>query len=167
MRFQVLISLPSPGFFSPFLHSTGSLSVGKEYLALEDGPPIFSQGFSCPDLLNMSIMHFVYGTITHYGHTFQYVPLRISCSAAPLSLAATQGISVDFFSSGYLDVSVLRVCFHVPMYSVRDNTLWCWVPPFGNPRVNACLSARRGLSQITTSFIASYRLGIHRMRLIS
>ncbi len=31
--------------------------------------------------------------------------------ANPRSLAATKGISVDFFSSGYLDVSVLRVCF--------------------------------------------------------
>ena len=45
------ISLPSPGFFSPFPHGTGSLSVGQEYLALEDGPPIFRQGFSCPALL--------------------------------------------------------------------------------------------------------------------
>ncbi len=33
------ISLPSPGFFSPFPHGTGSLSVCIEYLALEDGPP--------------------------------------------------------------------------------------------------------------------------------
>ena len=31
--------------------------------------------------------------------------------AGPISLATTFGISVDFFSSGYLDVSVLRVCF--------------------------------------------------------
>src|SRR3546814_4473609 len=45
------ISLPSPGFFSPFPHGTGSLSVGQEYLALEDGPPMFRQGFSCPALL--------------------------------------------------------------------------------------------------------------------
>ena len=45
------ISLPSPGFFSPFPHGTGSLSVSKEYLALEDGPPIFSQSFTCSDLL--------------------------------------------------------------------------------------------------------------------
>ena len=30
----------------------------------------------------------------------------------PRSLAATYGISVDFFSSGYLDVSVPRVPFH-------------------------------------------------------
>lgn len=45
------ISLPSQGFFSPFPHGTCSLSVSKEYLALEDGPPIFKQDFSCPVLL--------------------------------------------------------------------------------------------------------------------
>ena len=45
------ISLPSPGFFSPFPHGTGSLSVSWEYLALEDGPPIFSQSYTCSDLL--------------------------------------------------------------------------------------------------------------------
>ncbi len=32
---------------------------------------------------------------------------------------------------------------------------------------NACLSAYRGLSQTSTSFIAFYRLGIHRMRLVT
>ena len=42
---------PLPGFFSPFPHGTGSLSVDDEYLALEDGPPIFKQDFSCPALL--------------------------------------------------------------------------------------------------------------------
>ena len=31
--------------------------------------------------------------------------------AVPRSLAATQGISVDFYSSGYLDVSVHQVRF--------------------------------------------------------
>ena len=31
--------------------------------------------------------------------------------ALPLSLAATEGIEVSFSSSGYLDVSVLRVTF--------------------------------------------------------
>ena len=31
--------------------------------------------------------------------------------ALPFSIASTGGISIDFFSSGYLDVSVLRVCF--------------------------------------------------------
>ena len=45
------ISLPSPGFFSPFPHGTSSLSVSQEYLALEDGPPIFRQDVTCPALL--------------------------------------------------------------------------------------------------------------------
>ena len=49
------ISLPSQGFFSPFPHGTGSLSVSQEYLALEDGPPIFRQGFTCPALLIIMI----------------------------------------------------------------------------------------------------------------
>ena len=42
---------PLPGFFSPFPHGTGSLSVDYEYLALEDGPPIFKQDVTCPALL--------------------------------------------------------------------------------------------------------------------
>jgi hypothetical protein len=38
-------------------------------------------------------------------------------SAGPRSLAATDGVSIDFLSSGYLDVSVPRVCLLNPMYS--------------------------------------------------
>ena len=38
--------------------------------------------------------------------------------AAPVSLATTSGISVDFFSSSYLDGSVHSVRFATPMYSV-------------------------------------------------
>ena len=62
------ISLPSPGFFSPFPHGTGSLSVGKEYLALEDGPPMFSQSFTCSDLLD-------------------FTPPRFSCTGLSPSMA--------------------------------------------------------------------------------
>jgi hypothetical protein len=47
---------PLPGFFSPFPHGTGSLSVDYEYLALEDGPPIFRQDFTCPALLVSSLV---------------------------------------------------------------------------------------------------------------
>ena len=47
---------PLPGFFSPFPHGTGSLSVDHEYLALEDGPPIFRQDFTCPALLVVSLV---------------------------------------------------------------------------------------------------------------
>ena len=44
---------------------------------------------------------------------------------------------------------------------------WCGVPPFGNPRINARLTAPRGLSQPPTSFIGSWCQGIHRAPLIT
>src|SRR5690349_12804071 len=49
------ISLPSPGFFSPFPHGTGALSVISEYLALERGRPGFPLGYSSPVVLRISI----------------------------------------------------------------------------------------------------------------
>ena len=48
-------SLPYSGFFSPFPHGTGSLSVSQEYLALPDGPGEFMQGFTCPALLRIPL----------------------------------------------------------------------------------------------------------------
>jgi hypothetical protein len=71
-------SLPCSGFFSPFLHSTRSLSVSEEYLALPDGSGWFRQDFTCPALLRILLLYFfafVYGTFTPYGRIFQIVPL--------------------------------------------------------------------------------------------
>jgi hypothetical protein len=65
---------PLRGFFSPFPHGTSTLSVTLEYLALEDGPPSFKQGFSCPALLRNSRQSqndLTYGTITVFGAAFQ------------------------------------------------------------------------------------------------
>jgi hypothetical protein len=70
------ISLPSPGFFSPFPHGTSSLSVSQEYLALEDGPPMFNKVSRAPSYSFSSKCPFVYGAITYYGRTFQSVPLK-------------------------------------------------------------------------------------------
>ena len=42
--------------------------------------------------------------------------------AVPRSLVATEGISVDFFSSGYLDISVPRVRLHTLCIQI-------WIPP--------------------------------------
>ena len=49
------LSLPLSGCFSPFPHGTCSLSVGKEYLGLEGGPPMFRQDFTCPALLRIPV----------------------------------------------------------------------------------------------------------------
>ncbi len=55
----------------------------------------------------------------------------------PRSLATTNGVSVDVLSSGYLDVSVRRVCF-VTLCIQITMTPKGRVSPFGNPRIKAC-----------------------------
>src|ERR1043165_4539403 len=75
------ISLPSQGFFSPFPHGTGSLSVASEYLALPDGPGRFPQGSTCPAVLRSHWKEdciFTYGAVTLYGRPFQTVRLTLS-----------------------------------------------------------------------------------------
>ena len=116
-----------PRYFSPFLHSTGSLSVSQEYLALEDGAPRFSQDFSSPNLLR--ILTIFSSLLIRDYHPLWYAFPSISNSyyeylqqsynpkvtvitlvwANTRSLATTCVISFDFFSSAYLDVSVQRV----------------------------------------------------------
>ena len=108
----------------------------------------------------------MYGAITLYGQTFQTVPLFTHQSAGPRSLVATEGVSIDFLSSGYLDISVLRVRF-ATLYIQVAIPPKRWVSPFGHPRIKACLSAPRGFSQTSTSFIAFCRQGIHRVRLVT
>ena len=80
---------------------------------MEDGPPMFSQDFSCPDLLDFTLYRIsdtgLSPTMAALSRAFSYPQQCLR--ANPRSLAATNGISVDFFSSGYLDVSVLRVRF--------------------------------------------------------
>jgi hypothetical protein len=120
------LSLPSPGFFSPFPHGTGSLSVAREYLALEGGPPSFPRGCSGPVVLGIADQ----GVDTHSStglspslaaastalrlaprlltpratpHPRPTTPSELPRPvwAPPRSLAATWGISVGFFSSRY------------------------------------------------------------------
>ena len=80
-------------------------------------------------------------------------PRRINPSVWPLprSLATTYGISVDFSSSPYLDVSVQAVP-HVHLFDSMhvDWILSSRVAPFGNPRINGYLllpEAYRSLSR--------------------
>ncbi len=87
----------------------------------------------------------------------------------PRSLATTNGVSVDVLSSGYLDVSIHRVCFaklciHLTM--AHDGPGF----PIRKSTDQSLLTAPRSFSQCATSFIASQCQGIHQMplrRLIS
>ena len=125
-----------------------------------------------------------------YRWPFQTILLTFRRSAGPRSLATTNGVSIDFLSSGYLDVSVPRVRSKTPMYS----GLKYLVMPIDvssprhrrlRPRVGAerrceattmnnqvgspirtsmdqsLFPAPHGLTQGITSFIASCCQGIH------
>ena len=145
---------PLSGCFSPFPRGTGSLSVIGECSALEGGPPCFSPGFTCPDLLGKAVLQALPFRVRGSHPVPPAFPGRSAttklsdCSpgigpwdvaprdpraatpsglararvwAGPVSLAATPGISVDFSSSGYLDVSVPPVASARPMCSAgRD-----------------------------------------------
>ena len=80
-------------------------------------------------------------------------PRRINPPVCPLprSLATTSGISVDFSSSPYLDVSVQAVPHLRLFYSTQaDGVLLRRVSPFGNLRVKAYVqltAAYRSLSR--------------------
>ena len=69
-------------------------------------------------------------------------PQRINPLVWPLprSLATTYGISVDFSSRSYLDVSV-QIVPHVHLFCSMHVTwiLSMWVAPFGNPRIDGYL----------------------------
>ena len=77
------------------------------------------------------------------GSSLAYFGFRLRGShplwpAFPRSLATTSGISVDFSSSPYLDVSVQAVP-HVRLFDSThvDRVLLCRVSPFGNSGINA------------------------------
>ena len=106
--------------------------------------------------------------------TFPGRSSHIHGSAGPRSLAATKGVSIDFLSSGYLDVSVPRVCSLKPMYSglkylFQQDINWqnqiisnCQVGcPIRRSVGQSLFSARHSISQSITSFIASCCQGIH------
>ncbi len=171
-------SLPYSGFFSPFPHGTGSLSVSQEYLALPDGPGRFTQGYTCPALLRIPLSNKILPIqgCHLFCSAFQLILVRFTFIlwsynpyfavtkqvwALPRSLATTNGIIIIFSSSGYLDVSVLLVCL-----LADDISSIYRVAPLGNLRVNVC-ATNRSLSQLITSFFASESLGIPHTPLFS
>ena len=130
------------------------------------------------------VQNFTYGAITHYGGTFQSLPLFFTNPmlgpynpgvtlvtpvwADPRSLAATYGIVITFFSSGYLDVSVhqlptIRLCIHLNATSLFMTPGY----PIRKPPDQSSIAAPRGISSLTTSFIGPLPQGIHRAPFIA
>ena len=96
---------------------------------------------------------FEYWTITIFGlpsHAFRlestiHVTVRtpkvllLLVWPLPRSLATTSGISVDFFSSPYLDVSVQVVTFYTAIYSPYDD--WAYPAGFPHSEIHGSMSA--------------------------
>jgi hypothetical protein len=123
---------------------------------LEGGPPTFRQDFTCPALLedhDWSTRTGLSPTVAALSSAFRFC--RHDHWPGPRSLATTSGVSVDVLSSGYLDVSVPRVCllnlciqFNIPRCELQSPhpvlrqgltaEVRRWVSPFGNSRIKAC-----------------------------
>ena len=139
---------------------------------MEGGPPFFSAGFSCPQILRIltPIVAFRLQGSHLLRPAFPCRSAMLSSDSSvltpmvllppvwplPIPLAATLGISVDFFSSAYLDVSVQRVSLRIPIYSIYGYGI---LLPQGFPiriSVDRCLFATpHRFSQLITSFFAS------------
>ena len=162
---------PLPGFFSPFPHGTGSLSVDYEYLALEDGPPIFRQDFTCPALLVVS-------SVPHRSfHVRDYHPLWSTFPDRSVKSCAITNRLLRFRSPLLSESRLMsfpratemfqftRFASHTYVFSMRYPE--GWVSPFRNLRIKAYLPAPRSLSQAFTSFVAYHCQGIHHMLLFT
>ena len=103
---------------------------------------------------NSPALNFVYATLTLSGWLSHTIPLSITVLNVvrtpgvflppvwplPRSLATTGGISVDFFSSPYLDVSVQAVpLIHLWIQYMMTGHDSSRIAPFGNPWIDACL----------------------------
>ena len=100
------ISLPSQGFFSPFPHGTGSLSVTREYLALGDGPPGFRRNFSCSAVLRI-LVELIW--ISHTGllpyvaqlSSWLLLSIAVSCPSPTTPKSKLFGLGFSRFARRY------------------------------------------------------------------
>ncbi len=140
---------------------------------MDDGPPVFNQNFSCSGLLLLvpsSLMSFRVRDFNPLRSTFPDSSTSLinkSRQALPSSLAATLRISFDFFSFGYLDVSVPQVRFLILCIQIKMTVSLQPGSPIRTSVTQRSFPAHHSFSQDSTSFFASYCLGIHRLRFSS
>ena len=139
---------------------------------MEGGPPGFPRDSSCPVVLWIPLADSPFRL--HDSHVLRWAfpcPSAKACQylvrsatpkvllplvwPLPRSLATTSGISVDFFSSPYLDVSVqavplIRLWIQRMMTGLSSGR----ISPFRNPRIDAYLRlpvAYRSLSRLSSA----------------
>ena len=142
---------PLPGFFSPFPHGTCSLSVDYEYLALEDGPPIFRQDYTCPALLVVHLVPQKSFPVRGYHPLWPDFPdrsaylvlttglfrVRSSLLAESLLMSFPPGTEIFQFPG-----------FASPHYGFMWRYPCGWVAPFGDPGINDCSHLPRAFRSV-------------------
>ena len=172
------LSLPAQGCFSPVPHGTRSLSVTRESLALEGGPPGFTPGFSCRALLRNSTSGRASLSPTGLSPSLAPHPRGLRLASRPPSVGPTtpkpQG---PRFGLCPVRSPLLRAS---QLISLPPGTEMFQFPGFAHseecdrararpgfpirPSRDRCVcAAPPGLSQLTTAFIASVCPGIPHM----
>ena len=147
------ISLPCSGFFSPFPHGTGSLSVSWEYLALPGGPGRFRQDSSCPALLRILLaLNRIARTrlslsAAYLSRYFRFFVQNVIAVLQPRKCRNTSGLGSYPFARRYLG----NRCFFLFLLLLRcfssegwltlqcDRPSACRVVPFGYLRIKSRL----------------------------
>ena len=156
---SVFYFTPLPGFFSPFPHGTCSLSVTREYLALRDGPRGFRQGFTCPALLRILLRDCdisftgLSPSLAQLSSWFNYISIFLLSYWSPTTPIPKNWFRLFPLRSPLLRESIflsfppvtkmfqfagllsLLLCIH---NRITVN-YYCWVYPFGNLWIKACL----------------------------
>ena len=137
IRFQVLFHSPYRGAFHL------SLTVLVHYRSLSSTQPWRVVSPYSDRISRAPPYSRIYKTSTHTGLSpsmvyisIQFRFLLIYPSAGPISLATTFGVSVDFLSYRYLDVSVPYVRLATVSIPVAIQ-ISLWVSPFGYMRIYA------------------------------
>ena len=172
------LSLPALGCFSPVPHGTRPLSVTRESLALEGGPPSFTPGLSYRALLRNSTSNIPSASLT--GLSPSRAPrskgLQLPSMFDPVgpTTPVPQG---DWFRLCPVRSPLLRAShlislprgtemFQFPRFALVETSDWSHDQP-GCPirpsRDHCVCAAPPGLSQLTTAFLASVCPGIPHM----
>jgi hypothetical protein len=172
------LSLPAQGCFSPVPHGTRPLSVTRESLALEGGPPSFTPGLSYRALLRNSTSSAPSSLATGLSPSLAPLSkgLRLTSTLDPVgpTTPVPQG---DWFRLWPVRSPLLRPSrlislppgtemFQFPGFALVETSDGCLHPPGCpiRPSGDHCVCATPpGLSQLTTAFLASVCPGIPHM----
>ena len=175
------ISLPCSGFFSPFPHGTGSLSVFGSYLALRDGPRGFRQDSSCPALLrwplcpmNLARTRLSLSTVRlsrrfRFGHVPTVRLLQPPRCLNNAGLGSFRFARHYFGNRYFLSLPAGTKMFQFPALAhhrcVQPST--ARVAPFGNLRIEACLQLPAAYRSLPRPSSPSEAKGIRRSLLFA